>query len=207
MPETLPAPQAARALLDLVEADRARRCDEISTLAETTARALLAEARASALARARTVMAAERARLHERLRALDARLATESRLHAQRRVRALLDEAWRRLPIALEARWRDPAGRREWTRQVLASARADLGPDDWALSYAPGWREDERRDALEELAAAGFAIAAVTGDEQMRAGLQVRHGGNVLDGTLQGLLADRKVVAARILDELSRSAP
>lgn len=206
MPEIVPVPPPARALLELIEADRIRRCDEISSQAEKEARALLAEARAAALARARAVMAAERGRLRDRLRALDARLATETRLDAQRRLRALLDEAWRRLPLALEARWRDPAGRREWTRRVLGGARADLAPGDWSVSYAPGWPEDERGVAIAELAAAGYAIAAATEDARMRAGLQVRRGGNVLDGTLHGLLADRNGVGARILDELSRSA-
>lgn len=207
MPEIVQASQPARALLDLVEADRIRRCDEISRQIEDAACALLVEARATALARVRGVMAEQRGRLRDRLRALDARLATESRLHAQRRMRALLDEAWRRLPLALEARWRDPAGRREWTRRMVTSAREELGPGDWSLSYAPGWPQHERSAAIEELAAAGYAIAAATEDARMRAGLQVRRGGNVLDGTLHGLLADRNVVGARILDELSRSAP
>lgn len=206
MPEIVPAPPPARALLELIEADRIRRCDEISRQAEGEARTLLAEARGTALARARAAMAAERGRLRDRLRALDARLATETRLDAQRRLRALLDEAWRRLPIALEERWRDPAGRREWTRHVLAGARADLAPGDWSVSYAPGWAQNERSAAIAELAAAGYAVATSTEDARMRAGLQVRHGGNVLDGTLHGLLAARNAVGARILDELSRSA-
>lgn len=206
MPEIMQASQPARALLDLVEADRVRRCDEISRQAEDAARAPLVDARRAALARVSAVMTAERARLRDRLRALDATLATASRLHAQRRLRALLDEAWQRLPVALEARWRDPAGRREWTQHVLASAREELGPGDWSVSYAPGWPQDERSAAIEELSAAGYAIVAATEDARMRSGLQVRRAGNVLDGTLHGFLADRNVVGARILDELSRGA-
>jgi hypothetical protein len=206
MPETLHTARSERALLDLIEADRVRRCEEISRDADATARALLGDARRAALARVRPAMAAERARLHDRLRGLDATLATEARLDAQRHFRALLDEAWQRLPAALEARWRDAAGRREWTRHVLASARATLAPGDWSLAYAPGWPEDERRAAIEALAAGGFALAAAAEDPRMRAGLQVRRGGNVLDGTLHGLLADRNAVGARILDELARGA-
>jgi hypothetical protein len=145
--------------------------------------------------------------LRDRLAALDAALATESRLHEQRRFRALLDEAWRRLPVALDALWRDASGRREWTRHVLAGAREELAPGDWSIAYAPGWPEEERREAIEELAAAGYGVDTAMEDARMRAGLQVRRGGNVLDGTLHGLLADRNAVGARLLEAFSRNAP
>jgi hypothetical protein len=198
---------STRALLDLVEADRIDRCEQIAKQVADASRALLADARRTAGARVRESMATQRRRLRDRLSALDAALATESRLHDQRRFRTLLDEAWRRLPVALDARWRDPAGRREWTLHVLDCARKELAPGGWSLGYAPGWPEDERRAAIEELAANGYAIVAATEDARMRAGLQVRSGGNVLDGTLHGLLADRNAIGARLLEELSRSAP
>jgi hypothetical protein len=199
-------PDPARSLIDLLEADRLARCEAIAREAAQSAHALLAEARKAARARVREAMAVERRRLEARLSALDATLATESRLHAQRRFRALLDEAWRRLPVALDARWRDPAGRREWTRHVLACARAELAPGDWSLAYAPGWPDAERAAAVDELAAAGFTLVAAAEDPRIRAGLQVRRAGNVLDGTLHGLLADRNAIGARLLDELARSA-
>jgi hypothetical protein len=195
----------ARALLDLVEADRVNQCDAIARETAQTARALLREARHTARARLGDAMKTERRRLRDRLSSLDAALATESRLHAQRHLRVLLDEAWRRLPVALEARWQDPATRREWTRHIFACARRELEPGDWSLVHAPGWPGDERRAAIDELAAAGYALVEVTQDAGMRAGLKVRCGYNVLDGTLHGLLADRNAIGARMSDELSRS--
>ena len=36
---------------------------------------------------------------------------------------------------------------------------------------------------------------------RMRAGLQVRRGGNLLDGTLHGLLADRNAVLLTVVDD------
>jgi hypothetical protein len=200
----MPVADSARALLDLVESDRATRCQAIATEAANTAHALLADARHVARERARAAIADERRRLRDRLAALDAALATESRLHEQRRFRALLDDAWRRLPVALDALWRDAAGRRDWTRHVLAGAREELAAGDWSISCAPGWPEEERRAAIEELAAAGYGIDTAMEDARMRAGLQVRRGGNVLDGTLHGLLADRNAVGARLLDAFSR---
>ncbi len=202
----MPAPDPERALLDLIEADRAGRCAAIAREAEDAARALLRDARRCARARVGEAIEVERRRLRERLAAQEAALATESRLHEQRRLRALLDEAWRRLPGALEARWNDAASRREWTRQVLGAARDDLECRDWSLRFAPGWPEGERDAAIAELAAAGIAVVTATQDAALRAGLQVRCGGNVLDGTLDGLLADRNAIGARLLDELSRSA-
>jgi hypothetical protein len=196
-----------RSLLELVEADRVERCTAIGREADDAAQAQLRDARKSARGRVGEAMKLERRRLRDRLAALDAALATETRLHEQRRLRALLDEAWRRLPIALEARWRDAGGRREWTRQILESARSELECRDWAIRYAPGWPDDERDAAIAELAAAGFPVGVAGPDAAMRAGLQVRCGGNVIDGTLAGLLADRNAIGARTLDELSRSGP
>jgi len=200
-------PDPERALLDLVEADRVERCTAIGREADEAAQALLRDARKSARERVGEAMKVERRRLRDRLAALDAALATQTRLHEQRRLRALLDEAWRRLPIALEARWRDAGGRREWTRQILDGARSELERGDWSLRYAPGWPDEERDAAIAELAAAGFPVVAATPDAAMRAGLQVRSRGNVLDATLAGLLADRNAIGARTLDELSRSGP
>jgi hypothetical protein len=194
-----------RALLELVEADRVERCTAIGREADDAAQALLRDARKSARGRVGEAMKVERRRLHERLAALDAALATETRLHEQRRLRALLDEAWGRLPAAIEARWRDSGGRRQWTRQILDGARSELERGDCSLRYAPGWPDDERDAAIAELAAAGFPVVTCTQDSAMRAGLQVRSRGNVLDGTLAGLLADRNAIGARTLDELSRS--
>jgi hypothetical protein len=202
----MPVADPARALLDLVESDRVARCEAIASEAASTARALLAEARRAAHERVRDAMAKEKRRLRDRLAALDATLATETRLNAQRRFRALLDEAWRRLPVALDERWRYPASRRDWVRHVLEDARRELAPGDWALAWAPGWTEDERRVVIAELARDGYAVVASAEDPRMRAGLQVRRGGNVLDGTLHGLLADRNAIGARLLAELSKGA-
>ena len=202
----MPVADPALALLDLVESDRAERCEAITSEAASTARTLLAEARKAARERVREAMTKERRRLRDRLAALDATLATESRLNAQRRFRALLDEAWRRLPVALDARWLDPTGRREWVGHVLEDACNELAPGDWALAWAPGWSEDERRVAFAKLARDGYAVVASAEDPRMRAGLQVRRGGNVLDGTLHGLLADRTAIGARLLAEFPRGA-
>jgi hypothetical protein len=188
------ASDSERALLDLIEADRAARCEAIALEASDAARAVLRDARKSAHARVSAALKADRQRLRARLSGLDAALATATRLHAQRHLRALLDEAWRRLPLALEARWQDSGGRSAWTRHILDGARAELERGDWSVSHAPGWPEDERRAALDPLAAAGNAVVAATQDAGMRAGLQVRRGGNVLDGTLSGLLADRNAI-------------
>jgi len=79
------------------------------------------------------------------------------------------------------ARWRDAGGRREWTRQIIGAARSGLECREWSLRHAPGWPDDERNAAMAELAAAGFTVVAATPEAAMRAGLQVRCGGNVLD--------------------------
>jgi hypothetical protein len=118
----------------------------------------------------------------------------------------MLVEGWRRLPAALAAAWRDPAGRRRWTETHLGRALAALPRTDWAIAHAPGWTEDERQAAAGWLAAHGGPDLAFAADAALAAGFRVHAGHNTLDATLDGLLADRKAIEGRLLHHLEREA-
>lgn len=190
------------ALLALVEADRAARLRAIEAESGETARTLLATARRSASDRVRSALAPERRRLRERLAALDARLATETRLAAQRRLRARLDEAWRVLPAALEARWREPSTRRLWVDRVREAAARALGAGPWRVIHAPGWTPAEREAFAIAARDAGAGPVDFEESALVAAGLVVRAGSGVVDGTARGLLADRDAIDARLADAL-----
>jgi hypothetical protein len=201
--EAMSLEQRTQALLDLIEADRAKQCAQILGEARQRAAALRAQARADALARLRQVFAEQRVLRQQRIAAAHARLATRRRLHAQQRHAALLRLAWERLPDELLALWRQPAGRGAWVAHTLASARARMPQGPWRIVHAPDWPPAERQTCLAE---AG-ATPAFEVDPAIVAGLKIVAQGNVVDGTLAGLLADRAEFESRALRLLEEAAP
>lgn len=203
----------AQALLDLVEADRRQQCSAALDEAQARAAAQRAQAQAQARSRMRQTFAEQRLRRQDAIAAAQARLATQRRLHAQQRTAALLCLAWQQLPVELHALWRQPQARAAWVAQVLAAAREHLSAGGWRIVHAPDWPASERQALVEELArqpggqATGSAAAAPVfeADAGLAAGLKVLAGGNVIDGTLAALLADRADFEARLLRRMEQA--
>ncbi len=191
-----------RALLDLIEADRALQCARILGEANARAAALHAQAHGEARARMRQAFAEQRLRWREHIAAAQARLATHRRLHEQQRSAALLRLAWEQLPGELRALWQQPAARSAWVSGVLASARARMPPGPWRIVHAPDWPAAERLASAQAPGADAGAQPTFEADAGIAAGLKVVCEGNVIDGTLGGLLADRADVEARLLRRL-----
>jgi len=195
-----------QALLDLVESDRERQCQALLGQARAQAATLLAQARAAARARAHHAFAAERERAAGVLAAAQAELATRKRLHAQRRMEALLARAWVRLPELLRQRWAAPPSRVRWVERALRDAERLFGdsggPTGWTMQHALPWPEAERAVLTGRLHAPRFVA-----DARLGAGLRIVAGGNVVDATLEGLLADRDEIGGRIVGLLEAGAP
>jgi hypothetical protein len=189
----------AQALIDLIEADRARRCGEVLDEANARASSARAQAHDEARKRVRQVFAEQRQRSGRELAAARARLATHRRLHEQRRVAALLQLAWDRLPGELRSVWQKAPARAAWTAQVLAYARARLQPGGWRIAHAPDWPHAEREAVRASLAGDARVQPQFDASASIAAGLKVVDGTNVVDGTLAGLLADRADVEAGLL--------
>jgi hypothetical protein len=187
-----------QALLDLVEADRARQVAAILGDAQRRAAALHTQAHADARKRMREAFAQQRALQRERIAAAQARLATQRRLHEQQRTAALLQRAWERLPGELLQRWRDPAARAIWVAKVIAAANARMPRVTWHIVHAPDWPAAEQQ----ALPSAPGAEPVFEPDPYIRAGLKIAAAGNLIDGTLDGLLADRGELESRLLRQL-----
>jgi hypothetical protein len=187
-----------RALLDLIEAERARQRGQILGSANAKATALRDQARADALARLRHAFAEQRQRRRERIAAAQAQLATQRRLHEQQHTTALLHLAWAQLRDELLALWRDPASRAAWVSHALAFARARLPCGAWRIAHAPDWPATEQR-SMAEISGGALLFHA---DNAIRAGLKIEANGNIVDATLDGLLAERSEFEAQLLREL-----
>jgi hypothetical protein len=201
-PDLLAVERAMQALLDLVESYRTRLCEEILGEANGRARALRGQAHAGARARMRQAFDEQRRRRRERIAAAEARLATQRRLHEQRRTAALLRLAWEQLPAELTALWRQPQARATWVDAVLAAARPRLPPGPWRIVHAADWPQGERLLLAQTLGALPEAAPRFEAEPTIAAGLKIVAGGNVVDGTLDALLADRADFEAKLLRRL-----
>lgn len=195
-----------QALLDLVEGDRCTQCERILDEARARASALLAQAHADARIRMREAFAEERQRAHERVAAAQATFQTRRRLHEQRRAADMLALGWRRLPDALHQRWRDPETRRMWVDAIVAMARSTLPRTPWRIAHGPDWPIAEQRHLSARLAADFDAAPALVADAGITGGLKITAGGNVVDGTVAGLLDDCVEVGAQLLRHLEQAA-
>jgi hypothetical protein len=192
----------AQALIELIEADRARQCGEVLGEAMGRASSARTQARDEARRRVRQVFAEQRQRRERELAAAHARLATHRRLHEQRRMAALLQLAWDRLPGELRSAWQRGPERAAWIAQLLEYARARLHPGPWCIAHAPDWPASEREAVRASLAAEAGVAARFESDTSIPAGLKVVDGTNVVDGTLAGVLADRAAVESSLLSLL-----
>ncbi len=202
-PTPLPPLQASlQALLDLVDGDRERQCAQILGEARTRAAAVRSQAQAEARTRLRQTFDEQRRALQAQVAAAQARLATQQRLHAQQRSSLLLGLARQQLPAALQARWTQPAARAAWVTRVLDVAHARLPAAGWRVVHAGDWPADEAAAAAKALAQRGHGDAVFEPDAGTAAGLRVVAGGNAVDGSLQGLLAETDEIDAALLRRL-----
>ena len=194
--------QPKRALLELIENDRARQCAQILGEAHGRAAVTRGQAHAQARMRMRQAFDEQRQRRREQLAAAQARLATHRRLHQQQRTAALLRLAWQHLPGELRALWQQGGARSAWVTQLLAAAQARLPRGAWHIVHAPDWPAAEREAFMQRLAAESGVTPRFEADAGVGAGLKIVCNGNIIDGTLDGLLADRAELEARLLRRL-----
>jgi hypothetical protein len=195
-----------QALLDMVESDRRTRCQALLDQARAEAASALAQARAQARTQMRDAFADERQRARSRIAAAEAELQTRRREHAQRRVEALLELAWQRLPGVLRQRWRDDAARQRWARMAFDAARSALPHGTWTVFHGPHWPAPEREALAAQCHQAVGAAPRFAVDEHIDAGLRIGAEGSVVDATLHGLLADRDEIGGRLIGELEKAA-
>jgi len=193
--------ESARTLLKLVEGYRSQECREAIDKARAEAAEILRRAWRREREHLHASVDAERSRARALIQAARAERATRERSSGDRANAALLAEAWPRLITLLVERWRDPRGREIWVAQALAQAQKSLPPGQWTIRHAPDWGAPETAEpclARVTMQPQAPALRFRT-DPGIAAGLIVEGGAAVLDASLDGLLADRQRLEARLL--------
>jgi len=186
-----------QALLDLIAADRTRRCSEILQSAQRQSDELLHEAHRHARERLRQALNEARERARQRVAGAIAQRQTRARLAQQSSASEFLTHALQRLPTALTQRWRQACERPRWVQMALAQARQSLPAGPWRIEQADGLRAEEI--AALGADASGEASRIFQLDPQLVAGLRIFGNGNCIDASLPGLLSDRENLAAALL--------
>lgn len=198
--------QRTTALLELVDRYKARRCADLVEPAKAEARELRRAAIGEARRRVSTALAEERKRNAIEVGAVEAALATERRLSAQRHSVQLLAAAWGELRRRLHSRWLAPETRRQWIEAYLTRAQQAVpqAASGWRIEHHAAWSEAERSESAQWLEKKGLGQIEFVEAPDIAAGFRVVCGHNVLDATLDGLLADRAQLEGRLLHHLNQ---
>lgn len=193
------------AFLTIVERDRAARCQAILRDAETRAAELLRAARSDARRRVSTAVRDDRARGRQRIEAARAELSTRERRLQQEVAATLLSRAWDRLRTELALRWERAETRAHWVGNLTADAVRLLPAGTWTIQHPAGLDPGELEPLARAAAEVGGAPPSLEAHEEIEAGVRVQAAGATLDGTPEGVLADRPGVEGRLLMDLYAS--
>ena len=192
-----------RALLHRLEREQGLRTRRAQEDAAEQARDIARRARSEARARVHQAVLDTRREIESAIARRTAAIETRRRSARQATLRRLLDDAWQRLPAALEARWEQPDARATWCRSACAQAtRSLLRTERVVVELDPRWRDELAPVAQAALRAGGvIEVEAVDG---LGVGLRLRGGRACIDATVRGLVAARERVAAELLAEADR---
>ncbi len=96
--------------------------------------------------------------------------------------------------------------RRTWVDAVVAMAWRLLPRAQWRIAHGPDLPAVEQQAISARVARDLDAAPTFVVDTGIAAGLRIASGGNVVDGTLAGLIADRVEVGAQLLRYLEQLA-
>ena len=195
-----------RALLRVAEDYRAEHCNALLEAADAKSRRILEHAHAAARSRLRDVLSDQRERLDAAIAEAETKLVTQQRVSAQKRLAAALQASLPVLRQALHRRWQSPSARALWLERHLKVAAAVLPSTGWTIAHPPEWPQDEREEVRQRLQAQGIENPRFESDTTLSAGIRVACGLNLLDASLEGLLADRALIEGRLLHYLGQAA-
>ena len=109
---------------------------------------------------------------------------------------------WQRLPDALRKRWEDGDTRRIWIDATVAMAVRVLPRSQWRIAHGPEMPAAEQKALCARVLSILDAPPTFVVDAGIVAGLRIDAGGNVLDGTMAGLISDSVEVGAQLLRHL-----
>ncbi|HKJ76422.1 MAG TPA: hypothetical protein VKA64_04385 [Gammaproteobacteria bacterium] len=191
-----------RSLTELVDSYRDERCQAILEQARAQRDRYLQQAYREARERMHEAIQEERARARREIRAAEAHLQTRRRQRRHQAALDLLHHGWEQLRDALRERWRDDRARAEWLQALTDQACQRLPASRWQVEHPPGWSPEEAGTLRERAEARCGEDPAFQPDQTISGGLRIRATDALLDGTVEGILTDRRAIEGELLAEL-----
>jgi len=192
----------ARLLAEEVQRQVEAECEEVLKSAGKGAKEIVAAAFSSARARGHEAILAMRQEGRRRLILAEAKRQTRMRTQNECQAAEALQIAIPLLQEAVLKRWRDPESRNLWLEALAREACARLLPGRWTVEHPLELTDQDKDRFVASLKCAEGGQVEFKADAQVRAGVRIRTGGALLDGTSDGLLSDRPAVEAMLLAEL-----
>ena len=172
-------------------------CQQILAEAHATADQIIATAEAEAARRTAVAQEAEERRLAEAQATMQARQATEGRQHRLQQTQAVLEQGWTLLLEQLAQRWACTEHRALWLAMLVRQAQQTFSYGDWTVQHPPAWDPVELRVLHPD--------PRFDSDPHLTAGLRIGCRGAWLDGSVQGMMANRRELTALLLAQLGKN--
>lgn len=185
-------------LLQQIARHQEEACRQILEAARAQAEEWIATAKAEAKRRTTLAKKAEKERRTEAQATLRARQATELRQQRLRQTQAILAQGWTLLLEAVIRHWESPEHRVIWLRMVRQRAEGLFADAPWHIQHPPHWDPAEWGSHPLEI--------RFQADPELTAGWRIGCRGAWLDGSLQGMMANRQALSALLLAQLERDA-
>ena len=196
-----------RQMLELTDEWMNKRCSEIQESVEKECAEIVCNAHRDARLKLRHHYHADRHEARQRIISAEAALKTKQRQQLQELELKLLETTWSQLEAELLERWREPNERKAWLESTWSLALKVLPKLDWTVTFGEGMEESELENLIEQTPDFKDSRPRMVYDRQIIAGLRIQASGASVDGTLSGLLANRKQLESEILSTFLKNCP
>ncbi|HKN30829.1 MAG TPA: hypothetical protein VJY34_24340 [Roseiarcus sp.] len=191
----------ADALIREIEDEGAKERRAIAEAAEREAGAIVRRALADVRRRVHDEIVALRRDRARRLARAAAQIETERRLRDQARTAEILHTGYPDLIHLVVERWTQKKPRQFWIASMAAAARKRLPPSVWSVEHPHEWTAEDEAQLRAALPAEAELTFRAT--DEFDAGFRILADGATLDCTPERLLAEKSVIQARLLAEMS----
>ena len=186
-------------LLEIVEAYRKEQCDALITQAKLDSRHIIRQAYRDARIRLHQDVQNSREHMRSELSSARAKLHTMMMQQRHQADQRFLEQSWNLLAAKLQARWQQPKQRQAWVQKIVVNAIKMVPGKDWLIEHPKNWAGDEQKQLRIQVNDKYTGRLKFNCVAEITAGIRIVTDGAVIDGSLQGLMADRNGIESIFL--------
>ena len=199
MPSSIVRTQVDR-LLDVVREYQDKQCEKILTQAQQETQQIIRQAYGDARLRLHQYILESREGMQREIVTAKAKSHTIRKQIQHKADRLYLKQTWDMLEDKLITRWQNKEQRQRWVQKILVVALQVIPSQDWLVEHPDCWSDYEKHNLINQARQKSSKIAvnfAVSSD--IIAGIRICAHGATVDGSLQGLLANRSRIESELL--------